>query len=109
MKKFELSDMEKGWFIGDFDPSVIKTKNFEVGIKQYKAGDRESAHLHKKSEEITVVVEGKIKMAKKEFSKGQIILLDKNEVSSFEALENCTTVVVKIPSIQGDKFVIDDE
>lgn len=28
--------MTKGWFVGDFEPSILKTKNCEVGVKSYK-------------------------------------------------------------------------
>ena len=32
MKIFNLNNTVKGWFIGDFDPSLYKD-NFEVGVK----------------------------------------------------------------------------
>jgi hypothetical protein len=35
--------MVKGWFVGDFDPSVSRSKDVEVGVKHYRAGDREEA------------------------------------------------------------------
>ena len=28
----KLSDTTRGWVIGDFEPSLLKTKDFEVGI-----------------------------------------------------------------------------
>ena len=37
MKK-NVSDFTKGWFIGNFEPSLLKSKDFEVAIKEYKAG-----------------------------------------------------------------------
>ena len=30
--------MIKGWFVGDFEPSVYKTNDFEVGIKNKSIG-----------------------------------------------------------------------
>ena len=46
MKTFKLADMKGGWFVGDFEPSLYKTKNAEVAIKTYKAGSIESSHYH---------------------------------------------------------------
>ena len=31
--------MKGGWFVGNFEPSVFKTKNFEVGYLEHKKGD----------------------------------------------------------------------
>ena len=31
----KLSDTHRGWVIGDFEPSLLKTKDFEVGIDSY--------------------------------------------------------------------------
>ena len=47
MKRAQLSDMLRGWFIGDFSPTVLSTKDVEVGVKLYKAGDSEERHFHK--------------------------------------------------------------
>lgn len=33
IKKFDLESMFKGWFIGNFEPSLFKTNDVEVGIK----------------------------------------------------------------------------
>ena len=43
MKFFQLSDFKRGWLIGDFDPAIVKTKNFEFGVKMYKKGDCEES------------------------------------------------------------------
>ena len=39
MKKFNLDSMHKGWFVGDFTPSVLNTEKCEVAVKRYKKGD----------------------------------------------------------------------
>ncbi|GIU68975.1 MAG: hypothetical protein KatS3mg002_0211 [Candidatus Woesearchaeota archaeon] len=33
MKTAKLSEMTKGWFIGNFEPSLHKTNDVEVGVK----------------------------------------------------------------------------
>ena len=98
--------MTNGWFVGDFKPTVIKTKDCEVGIKFYIAGTKEGAHYHSKAEELTVVVSGKVKMNDRVFEAGDIVKVSKDEVVEFEALEDSTTVVYKSASVSGDKYLI---
>jgi quercetin dioxygenase-like cupin family protein len=105
MKKFKIDSMKGGWFIGDFDPSIVRTKDFEVAIKSYKKGDTEKAHYHKLAIEITVVVMGSVEMNNMIVSSGEAILIDHNEVVCFEALENAITTVVKFPSVTNDKYL----
>ena len=106
MKIFNESDMIRGWFIGNFNPTAFNTKNCEVALKRYKAGDKESEHVHKIATEITLIVHGTIIMNSQEFKKGSIIVLDPEESADFKAVEDTITVVFKSPSIQGDKYDI---
>ena len=62
MKKYSLSDMKGGWFVGNFDPAIIKTSSCEAACKRYKKGDREKKHLHKEAKEITLIAQGKAQM-----------------------------------------------
>ena len=43
MKKFKFENFIRGWLIGNFEPSILKTKEIEVGIKHYKKSDGGSA------------------------------------------------------------------
>jgi hypothetical protein len=105
MKNYKLEDFKKGWFIGNFEPSVFNG-DFEVGIKEYKSGDKEERHLHKLSKEYTVIVSGRVKMNNIEYKKGDIIEIVENEDTDFECLEDSITVVVKTRSIKNDKYKI---
>jgi len=100
-----LDDMFKGWFVGDFQPTIFNSKDVEVAIKYYKAGDVEELHHHKVSTEITVVVEGQVRMLDKIWSKGDILLLEPNTSTSFEAITDAINVVVKLPSAKNDKYI----
>ena len=106
MKKFRLEDMIGGWFVGNFTPSIVKESNFEVAIKKYKSGTKEKNHVHKKAYEITVIVEGKVLMNQNEYSAGDIVFIEPNEVTDFFAIEDTITCVVKSPSVMKDKFII---
>lgn len=99
-----LSDMTKGWFVGDFEPAVLRTTGAEVGVKRYRAGDREAFHLHRVATEVTVVLSGEVEMGGRRLREGDIVRLDPGEGTDFIALEDAVTVVVKVPSVQGDKY-----
>jgi len=100
----KLSDMIKGWFVGDFEPTVFKTKDVEVALKYYKSGDTEQRHVHKIATEITVVIFGLATMNGKELEKGSIVVIEPNESTDFVATTNTATVCVKVPSVKGDKY-----
>ena len=104
MKIAQLQDMFRGWFVGDFEPNVLRSKECEVGVKLYKKGDKEDWHYHKISTEITVIATGRVKMFDQIFEEGSIITVEPNDGTSFEALEDTTTVVVKVPSSINDKY-----
>ena len=105
MKHYKLNEMVKGWFVGDFEPTVIKTDQFEVGVKYYSKGDVEPLHHHKVATELTVVVSGSVEMFGRIFVEGDIIEVLPGESTSFKALMNSVTVVVKRPSIANDKYL----
>ena len=109
MKSAKLENMVKGWFIGDFTPSLLKTQDVEVAVKTYHKGDYEGAHFHKIATEYTVIVSGRVRMNGIDYQKGDIVIMEPGEVTDFESLEDETTnVVVKIPGAQNDKYLIED-
>ena len=55
MKLHKLKDMFKGWIVGNFEPSLYKTDDVEVAVKNYKAGERDEKHYHKIATEITLI------------------------------------------------------
>ena len=104
LEKFELQAMVKGWFIGDFEPTLFQTEDVEVAIKHYQAGESEATHYHKIATEFTVVLFGQIKMNGIIYSSNQIIKVNPGVSTDFEALTDVSTVVVKIPGAKNDKY-----
>lgn len=104
MRLHKLSDMTKGWFVGDFSPSALQSRDAEVAVKSYEAGSVEARHLHKVAAEVTVIVSGRARMNTTVLEAGDIILIEPGEATDFEALTDVTTVVVKTPSVAGDKY-----
>jgi len=107
MKTFALENFIKGWIIGNFNPTLLNTKNFEIAIKKYKTGEREQKHYHKIGSEYTVIVNGLFKMNDKIYKENQIILVKPGEAIEFKCLADGVTVVIKTPSVKNDKYLVD--
>jgi len=104
MKIHKLSQMTRGWFVGDFAPSAHVTKAAEVAVKTYAAGEAEEAHVHRVAVEVTLILSGEATLNGHHLTAGDIATLEPGEPGQFTALTQTTTVVVKTPSAVGDKF-----
>lgn len=107
MKKFNLNDFVGGWFVGNFSPSIIQTNGAEVSIKRYNKGFTEAPHIHKIAEEVTVIISGEALIDGIIYKPNDVLLIEKNESINFLALTDMITCVVKVPSVIGDKYVVD--
>lgn len=105
MEKFNLKDYTRGWFIGNFEPSLLKTDDFEVSIRKYSKGDHEPLHHHKLATEYTIILEGAVEMNHKFHYKDDIIKISPNESTNFKCLTDVTTVVIKTPCVRDDKYL----
>ncbi len=103
MDVFKLDDMIGGWFVGDFSPAAHSTGAVEVAVKRYKAGATEAPHYHRVAAEITLILEGVAEMGGQRRTAGDIVKLAPGEVTGFAAITDVCTVVVKLPSVKGDK------
>src|SRR5215475_3288754 len=99
MKKSKIDSFTKGRFIGDFKPTLLRTKDFEAAMKFYKKGDKEGKHVHKIAREYTLIGAGR-------FETGDIMELQPGEPADFECLESGVTFVVKSPSAPQDKEML---
>ena len=108
MKTSNLDQMVKGWFIGNFYPTMCATNDVEVAVKRYRAGEAESAHYHKVATEYTAVISGDVRMNGTIYHAGEIIVMEPGEVTDFEALSDAVNVVVKLPGANADKYIVED-
>ena len=105
MKHAKIDDMIKGWFVGDFEPSVARTGACEVAVKHYQAGDHEDTHHHRIATEITMIVSGEVQMLGRVWTAGDIVVIEPGEATDFKALTDATNVVVKLPGARDDKYI----
>ena len=99
-----MDDFFKGWLVGDFTPALFNSKDVEVGLKYYIAGDVECSHVHRIVTEYTIVVYGKVIMKGVEFGAKSVIKIEPGEATSFQCVEDAATLVIKTPSIPSDKY-----
>ncbi len=99
-------DMKGGWFVGDFEPTAYKTKDFEVSYKTHPKGEIWDNHYHKIATEINYLIRGKMKLSGTTLEEGDIFILHPGEIAIPEFLTDCELVVVKTPSVKGDKYIV---
>lgn len=104
MKIHHLGEMTAGWFVGDFEPTSLRTASCEVAAKAYRMGDCESRHVHRVATEVTLVASGRVLMNGQILEESCIAVLEPGESADFQALADTLTVVVKMPSVIGDKY-----
>jgi len=105
MKMSNIKNFLRGWFFGAFEGGLIKTDQFEFGIKKFKAGDFELKHHHKIATEYTFIISGRVKMNDVEYVADDIIIIEPGESTDFLAIENTITCCIKYPGAQNDKYI----
>jgi hypothetical protein len=106
MRRSSLKDSgSRGWFIGDFDTAVYRTKDFEVTY-QKNPRSQTASHIHKLVYEITLVISGCQICNGEMFKAGDICVLEPGDISQIEYLEETEVVTIKTPSIPSDKYLL---
>jgi mannose-6-phosphate isomerase-like protein (cupin superfamily) len=104
LQRYRLDNFTKGWFVGNFSPTILPSDAVEVAVKHYRAGEAEGAHFHKVATELTLIVSGRARMSGEEVGPGEIIKMEPGQATDFVPLTEVTTVVVKLPCVKGDKY-----
>jgi anti-sigma factor ChrR (cupin superfamily) len=108
MRREKLDTMVRGWFVGDFSPTLARTGDVEVAVQRYTGGSYEPRHFHKIATEITVIVSGAAEMNGVRYEAGDIVVIDPGESTDFRAVTDVVTTVVKLPGAKNDKYLCSD-
>lgn len=106
MQTFKLEDFTRGWFIGDFTPSIFRTSNFEVGVLHHYKGEVWPAHYQKVATEFNVLLSGSLSINDKLILVGEIFTIEPLEVAVPIFHEDCQVLCIKVPSLPYDKFEV---
>jgi hypothetical protein len=103
MQRFQIKEFVRGWFIGDFEPSVLRTSFFEVGVLEHRQGEQWPAHYQKIATEYNVLLSGSLSINGEMISVGDIFIIPPMEISVPIFHEDCRVLCIKVPSMPNDK------
>jgi dTDP-glucose pyrophosphorylase len=103
---YDLKSFVRGWFIGDFEPSIAKEYAYEVGLNTYKKDELGDFHYHKESHEINILVSGHMRVNNMMIQSMQKYSIPKNQIACTIFLEDCSILCIKIPHVKNDKFCL---
>lgn len=106
MKIANIKSYTNGWFIGNFEPTLLKTESFEVAHHFYPKGFKGEAHTHKIATEYNYIISGKLEISGEALSAGDIFIYEPYDVSNVTFLEDTNLIIVKTPSITNDKYKV---
>lgn len=108
-----LDEFVRGWVIGDFEPSLLRTKEFEVGVIRHPKGEKWPKHLHKEATEYNILVSGKMIIMEGDYGwpihAPKVFVIPSGEAIKPIFIEDCVVVTIKVPSAIGDKYIVEDE
>lgn len=106
MIKRRIEEFTRGWIIGDFEPSILKTKDFEVALLTHKKGEVWAKHYHKIGTEHNVLISGSMSICDTLMEPGDVFTFNPGDVADPIFHEDCKILCVKTPSIPGDKYEV---
>ena len=104
MIKKRIDDFKGGWFIGSFEPTLLKTDVFEVAYKMHRKDELWPKHYHAIATEYNCLVLGSMTVNGETINQGDVFVIYPGEISEPKFLEDCHIMVVKTPSLIGDKY-----
>ncbi len=104
MRIHNIAEFKGGWFIGNFEPALLKTKDFEVSYKFHFKGEVWPKHFHKIATEYNCLIFGSMMIQDVKLNAGDVFVIEPKEIADPVFLEDCHLIVVKVPSIPEDKY-----
>jgi hypothetical protein len=106
MKIDHIKNYKRGWIIGDFDPAILKTDQFEVAYMHHLPGEYIAPHFQLIATEYNVMISGKMRVNGIVVGPGDIFVFDTYEVADVEVIEETHLICVKTPSLPDDKIMV---
>jgi|JI10StandDraft_1071094.scaffolds.fasta_scaffold07924_21 quercetin dioxygenase-like cupin family protein len=108
-----LENYDSPWVVGDFLPSILRTKDFEVAIFDFKADTITPVHKHMECVEINIIISGECLVynngIKHKLKDGDIFTFPKGVYSRCHYLKDTKLVCIKTPSVPHDKVYLNNE
>lgn len=105
-KNIDVSKYTRGWIIGNFEPCLYKSNDYEVGLLFHKMNEQHDFHYHLLCDEINFLYSGKMKVNEIQYEEGDVFVIPKNQVACPKFITDCKLVCVKTASNTKDKLKI---
>ena len=96
----------RGWFIGDFEPSILRTKTWEMALLKHSKNEKWDFHYHAQADEVNVLLSGRMMLNGHEIRSRNMFTIPKKQIACPLFLEDCMILCIKTPSVIGDKICI---
>ena len=106
MNEINLLDFDRGWILGNFDPSIMGRSDIEIWVLHHYKDQKWDFHYHQNIIEINILIDDKMLINNIEINQYDIFIFEKNIISYPIFLGNCHIIYIKIPPIIGDKHII---
>lgn len=101
-----IDSFVRGWFIGDFEPSILRTKTWEMALLKHSKGEKWDFHYHSQADEVNVLLSGRMMLNGHEIRARNVFTIPKKQIACPLFLEDCVVLCIKTPSVIGDKFCL---
>lgn len=106
MRIDDINRFKNGWLVGSFLPSLFPCGSVEIAIHDYKKDYIGEAHYHKIATEYNVIISGRVFVNTHiELCAGEIFIYRPGEISNVRFAEDTKLLIIKTPSVPGDKYL----
>ncbi len=102
MRMMKIGDMKKGYFVGNFEPSIVKNDCVEISIKGAGRYTLDAAYYRKKDTTLIVILSGKMDIDGEKYGKGDALVFEPGELINLFALTNLGMLVIHFPGTKKD-------
>lgn len=104
--EIDLKTFTRGWFLGDFFPSIFRTPKIEMGLLRHSKGEIWPYHYHRKATEYNILVKGSMNVNSIRIQEMDVFVFPPNMISCPQFLDDCLVFCIKIPSCPSDKYIL---
>lgn len=95
----------RGWMIGNFEPSLYRTTDFEMGFITTRKNTKIAPHYQKEATEFNLITSGSVMVNGQRLEKGDVFIYHPLEVCDVYTLTDVDIVCIKFPSVGPDDKV----
>lgn len=98
----KLTDMKKQYFIGDFEPNVVRSEHVEVSLKTASIFTLDAAYYREQDTTVIYIVCGCILVNNTKYGDDDILTFLPGEIINLFALEESKLIVMHFPGTKKD-------